>query len=71
MKVSILDLTARQTARIEREVGYPVNQWDKAPKGDLFPLILSTVNGDDAERYRDLPLRDLVDMVALDADENP
>ena len=71
-KVNMLDLTAEQTARIERAIGYPVDQWKQAPKGELFPLILHEVKGEPVETFSAMTLRQLVDLVALDeAEGNP
>lgn len=64
--VNMLDLTAEQTARIERAIGYPVDQWQKAPKGELLPLILHEATGDPVEQFSAMKLKALLDLVSLD-----
>jgi hypothetical protein len=66
MKASLLDLSGKQIASIERAVGVPVDHWDaKAPKGELLPAILAAVEGGEPKDYADLPLSELLDRVDL------
>lgn len=71
-KVNMLDLTGEQTARIERAIGYPVDQWKQAPKGELFPLILHEATGEPVERFSAMTLGAIVDLVSMDESQgNP
>ena len=65
--ISPLDLTAVQCEAIEVEVGAPIDQWRSVPKGTLLPLIIATVRGEDVATYRAMTLRQLADIVSLDA----
>ena len=66
MKASLLDLSGKQVAAIERAVGVPVNRWDTdAPKGLLLPAILAAVEGGKPEDYADLSLNELLERVDL------
>lgn len=71
-RTSTLDLTARQVAAIETDLGLPVNRWSEAPSlVTVYAKILAAVNGDSEDRYMDLTVRDLLALVSLDEDDDP
>ena len=65
--ISPLDLTAIQCEAIENEVGAPIDQWRSVPKGTLLPLIIATVKGEDVAVYRAMKLRQLAELVSIEA----
>lgn len=68
-KVLINDLTIAQIEEIELEVGIPVNRWGAdAPKGTLFPLILSVIHDEDPKKYKAMRYHELLALVSLDDD---
>lgn len=69
-KVTLLDLTAGQVASIERELDIPLNRWQgEAPKAELYVLMLAASSGEDADKYRAMTMRQLVELVSIDAEE--
>jgi hypothetical protein len=64
-RVGLYDLTRAQVARIEAELGVPVDQWQGAGKADLYGLILAVSEGRQLADYDDLTLRELMERVAL------
>lgn len=73
-KVSVLDLTAGQVQDIEQRIGVPVTGWGSDVKSvmELYVLILSASTGEPEQKYRDMRLKDILDLVSLeDSDPNP
>ncbi len=69
-KVSVLDLTVKQTQQLEDDIGLPVNQWAAAPSlMKVYVAVLVAVNGGEAADYEAMTLRQIVDLVALDDSE--
>ena len=64
--VHLLDLTGAQVAQVEQATGLPIEQWSKANKGELYPLICAVAFGGDVEEYAALPMRQLLEMVVID-----
>ena len=70
-RVSILDLTVAQAAAIEDELSLPLDRWQEdAPKMRLLPLILAAIEGVDASDYDAMTMRDMLDRVSLDGEDD-
>lgn len=71
-KVSILDLTVAQVEAIETAIGVPMSKWAEAPsQAALYAQVLAAATGEDVETLRARSMRDLLDMVSLDASDDP
>jgi hypothetical protein len=69
-KVSVLDLTVDQVAKLEDRFG-PVSDWGAGPKAALYAAMLAVSSGDDEQKYRQMRMRDLIELVSLDEGEDP
>lgn len=67
MTVYLLDLTGAQVAAIEEAVDMPIEQWQKAYKGELYPVILHVALGGELAEYEAMPIGELVKMVEMDS----
>jgi len=68
---SILELPTEDIEAIEEAIGIPVDQWGRAPKGTLFPLVLGKLEGKDPKAYAAAPFGEIVDRVTLGAEPAP
>ena len=68
-KVSILDLTVAQVAVIEKHFGVPVSRWqaDITSQAELYIQIMAAATGETPEKVGEMPMRDILDAVTLDA----
>lgn len=71
-KITVLDLSARQIRELEIEVGIPVRRWTTGQTSDVDILVkvLAMVHGDGEDRYLDMSLRQLTELVQLDGGED-
>jgi hypothetical protein len=69
MAISILDMTAGQVERVERQVGLPLTDWNECKSlVALYTAILSAYHNEPVEKYQSMTLRDLMANVVLDMD---
>lgn len=72
VRVSVLDLTAKQVQVIERILRLPFAKWQDAPSTmQLLMLVAAAGSGRPAEDFANCTLRDLNRMVTLDGDVEP
>lgn len=57
-------LTLNQISEIETATGVPFNRWTAdAPKAELYPLVLSALTGDPADRFARMTMGELLDTI--------
>lgn len=72
VRVSVLDLTAKQVQAIERILRLPFAKWQDAPSTmQLLMLVAAAGSGRPAEDFAGCTLRDLNRMVTLDGETDP
>lgn len=66
MAVTLRDLRARDAARIEQEIGLPLQRWDEASPMVLYPKVLAAITREPEDKYLDMTINELLSMVQED-----